>query len=400
MAALAGALAFLIGMLGLVGLTNLSDDPEDRLFEINIFVGSAVVFMGLGGFLVVQAASALGGVGSSAFRVRMPWLLLPIFPVAVAVGQWQANDPTRVPWLFPFVNIAVVAVPSLLFAAVVIGRYHRRNPLAWPLTWREVTSSFTWGAIGATTLGGILNTAYLILGGAWFLDRWGSGDIWDIGSFAWTLDGWPGIIFDLSVLSVVAPLNEEFWKGSLVALFFFRRGGMARCFVWGVLAGTGFNLLETFFNSLAAVNPEELADQTIGGQWWLFAVARAGTAVMHGFASGLAALGFYGVFRRRWSLVPLFMVGALFHGAWNAAVYLVAGDVFLSGEGPDARWLDIAAIGALVILGLVCAAAGWLVSGRLRDRRPASIYGMLGMRPGREEARPLPPFVMQELAGR
>jgi hypothetical protein len=209
-----------------------------------------------------------------------------------------------------------------------------------------------------------------------------------------------GIAYDLSVLSVVAPLNEEFWKGALVALCFFRKGGMARCFTWGVLAGAGFNLLETFLNSLGAVDPEALADQTIGGQWWLFAAARAGTAVLHGFASGLAALGFYGLLRGRWSLAPLYLAGVLVHGVWNGTVYLVAGDVLLSGEAPDAQWLDFAGIGVLAVIAFGCAGGLWLLSGSLRDLRPASVYGMLGMKPGQGEVREAMPFLMQEMVGR
>ncbi len=356
--------------------------------------------MGLGGFLVVQAASSLGGVGSTAYRAKVPWLLLPLFPLAVIAGQLQATEPTRAAWVFPFVNLVVVAVPSILFASLVMSRYRQANPMSWPLSWREVTSGFTWGAIGATTFGGAVNTAYLILGGAWFVHHFGHGDVWDVGNNIWTLDGRAGVVFDLSVLSLVAPLNEEFWKGSLVALFFFRKGGAARCFAWGVLAGTGFNLLETFYNSLAAVDPNALAEQTIGSQWWLFAVGRAGTAFIHGGASGLSALGIYGVLRRRWGMAPLYLAGAACHGTWNALAYLADGDALLSGEAPDARWLDVVSIGGMFVLATFCVGFAWYLSGRLKDERPASIYGLLGMAPAGPAPPTTPPFLLQELVGR
>ena len=51
-----------------------------------------------------------------------------------------------------------------------------------------------------------------------------------------------GIFLDVSALSIVAPLNEEFWQGMLVGFFFFRYGNAARCFVPGLVAGTGFTL--------------------------------------------------------------------------------------------------------------------------------------------------------------
>ena len=391
-------MSFLAGMAFLTGLTQLSRTEDDRLFEINVFVGSAVVLMGLGGFLVVQAASALGGAGSSPFLRRVPWLLLPLFPLALLSGQVQANDPGRLPWAFPFVNLVVVGVPSLLIASLAITRYTARNPIAWPVSWREATSGFTWGAIGATTFGGIVNTIAIYLGAALVIDIAGRGDVFDISNIDTVSTGW-GIAFDLGVLSVVAPFNEEFWKGSLVALFFFRQGGLARCFCWGVLAGTGFNLFETFLNSLAAVNPEQLADQTIGGQWWLFAVARAGTCAIHGLASGFAALGFYGLLRRRWTLAPLYFAGVALHGAWNGSAYLVSGDVFLSKAGPDAAWLDATGIGALVGLGSGSLLGLWLLSGWLRDGAPAHLYRMLGMQPTETPAVHLPPYLLREAAG-
>jgi hypothetical protein len=164
-----------VGLVFLTGLTQLSRRPDDRLFEINLFVGSATLFLGLGGFLVYQAASALGGAGSSAFARRVPWPLAALFPVAIAIGQLQANEPTRAPWLFPFVNLVVVGVPSLLVAWVAITRYAARNPLAWPVSWREAMSSFTWGAIGATSIGGLINSVYLVLAAAFVIDVAGRG---------------------------------------------------------------------------------------------------------------------------------------------------------------------------------------------------------------------------------
>jgi hypothetical protein len=369
------------GLGSLSGLAAVSDDPPQRLFEINLFLGTAIVMLSLGGFLVYQAASALGDTTSGAFSLRTPWFLVPLFPVLVALGQYQASHPERLPWLFPLVNLGIVAIPSIFIALLVERRYLRNNPWAWPISWREWTSGFVYGAIGATSIAGILNTVYLLAGAWFFIDRFGSGGFGSLETSLQTLPrGW-GIFFDLSVLSIVAPLNEEFWKGSLVALFFFRKGGAARCLTWGVLAGTGFNLFETFFNSLSLVNPEELASQTIGGRWWLFALARAGTSSMHGLASGLAALGFFGLLRRRWRYAPGFVAGVMLHAAWNGSVYLVSGDVFLSQAGPDSLLLDGIGAGALVGLAAGSLLLLWYLPGQLRDGAPAPIYRIIGMVP-------------------
>ncbi|KAA0238749.1 MAG: PrsW family intramembrane metalloprotease [Dehalococcoidia bacterium] len=371
----------------LLALPWADDDPEYELFLINLVMGTAAVYMLLGGVLVVQAASALGGTGSSAMRLRRPWLLIPLFPAATWLGQWLVNHPERLPWLFPVANLAVVSVPSLLAASVVAVRYSRRNPLAWPVSWREWSSGFIYGAVGATTIGAIINTLYLIFMGAFLIHRFGEGDAFDLSNNLPTLPrGW-GLFFDLTVLSVVAPLNEEFWKGALVALFFYRRGGAARCFLWGTLAGAGFNLLETFDNSVALVSPEALADQTMGNQWWLFAVARMGTGGIHALASGLSALGFYALLRRHPRYLVGYPLGVLVHGSWNFLTYALSGDQFFSTAGPDSQALDILSIAGMAALFVACATLLWVLPGRLRDESPAPIYSALGMLP----ARPRPP---------
>ena len=357
----------------------------ERLFELNIVLGIAVVYMGLGGLLVFQAASSLGGVGSTAVRLPRLWpFLIAAFVPFVLLGQWLVNEPSRAPWLFPFINLAIVVIPSLLIASYAARRYGLANPLAWPVSWREWMSGFIYGAIGATTIGALINTAYLVLGGALFIHWFGTGDIWSLERNLPTVPtGW-GVFFDLSILSIVAPLNEEFWKGMLVALFFFRKGNVARCFLWGILAGAGFNLIETFQNSLGIVNPEALREQTISSDWWRFAIARAGTGIIHATATGFAALGIYALLRRRWRWAWGYPAGVLIHGSWNFLAYIVQGDVFLSRAGPDSDLLDGMGIGLMILLASTCAVILWTVPRRFRDERSAPLYAALGMSPSAE----------------
>jgi hypothetical protein len=217
---------------------------------------------------------------------------------------------------------------------------------------------------------------------AYFFIHWQGNDRFGFDSGILSIDEPWGIIFDLSVLSVFAPVNEEFWKGMLVAFFFFRRGRAGRCFLWGVLAGAGFNLFETFGNSLSVVQPENVADQRIGSSWWLFAIARAGTAVMHGLASGLAALGFYVLLRRQWQFVPLYFAGVFVHGSWNFLVYVIEGDGILSGQGPDSILLDTMGLGGLILLAGTCAWLLWVLPSRVLDGAPAPIYQLIRAVPG------------------
>lgn len=395
LAVAAGAYGCLIGVGVLIAFAgaDLSDDPAERLFELNALLGTALVAFGLGGFLVYSAASALGGANSSPLRTWFPWPAIVLLPWFIGVGQLLVNNPGAAPWLFPFVNIVIVSVPSVVAALVVARGYARANTLAWPVSWREWTTGFIYGAIGSTTPAAVLNTLYVVFGGALFIAVAGEGDPFELEQGLRGLPRPAGIALDLSVLSVVAPLNEEFWKGFLVALFFYRKGGAGRCFLWGVLAGAGFNLFETFQNSLGAVHPDVLDDREAGGQWWLFGSARAGAGVIHAAASGLAALGWYGLLRRRPRYLLGYPAGVLMHGSWNGLVYLVAGDAFLSEAGPDARVLDIAGTTGLVGLSLLAAALLWFVPRRVRDDEPAAIYRVLGMRPA-TAAIPPPPLAV------
>lgn len=384
-AAVTGGLAFLSGCLSLLTLLDLSDSPRRKLFDINVALGTAIVTLSLGGMLVYQAASSLGRTPSSVMRVPRWRIVAPAMVVAfaalVALGQQQVNNPERLPWLFPITNVLIVSLPSLAIALVVAQRYLATNAWAWPVSWREWSSAIIYGAIGATTIGGIINTLYLVVAGLLLIAVVGDGNESD---FLHGLEALPrgwGIAFDISVLSVVAPLNEEFWKGMLVAFFFFRKGGPARCYLWGVLAGAGFNILETFQNSLSIVDPGQVSQQQLNDEWWLFASARAGTGAVHSAATGFAALGFYGLFRRQPKYLLGYPAAVLIHGLWNFLNFTLAGDAFLSRAGPDSRLLDVLSVAGLCALFLACLVLLWEMPRRLRDGYPAPVYRMLGMLP-------------------
>jgi hypothetical protein len=381
----AGSLAFLAGLGSLMALTGIEGSPRRKLFEVNLYLSTAVVYLALGGVLVAEAASALGGAGSHALRPRLPRYLGPallaVFPLAIAAGQWHVSHPERIPWVFPLWNLAILSIPSLAIVSIVTARYLAANRLSWPVSWREWTSAFVYGAVGATFVAALINTGYMLGMGAWLVDKAGRGDIFPLSDSLRTLPrGW-AVFYDLTTLSVVAPLNEEFWKGLIVALFFFRKGGVARCFLWGVLAGAGFNLLETFDNSLRIVSPSSLAAKEVAGQWWLFAVARGGTAAVHACASGLSALAFYGLLQQRWRLAALYPAAAFVHGSWNFLTYTLQGDRFPTHAAPDSAVLDVFGTAGLLVLAGACLAVLWTLSRQLRDERPAAIYVALGVLP-------------------
>ena len=380
-----GALAFINGCASLLLLTDLSDSPRRKLFDINVALGTAIVTISLGGMLVYQAASSLGKTPSNVMRVPNWRVVAPamvvVFLALVGLGQLQVNNPERLPWLFPVTNVLIVSLPSLAIALVVSQRYLGANQWAWPLSWREWSSGVIYGAIGSTTVAAIINTLYLVLMALLLIEVVGDGGSSDFLDGLRDLPrGW-GIAFDISVLSVVAPLNEEFWKGMLVAFFFFRRGGPGRCYLWGVLAGAGFNILETFQNSLAIIDPGQVTQQQLNDEWWLFATARAGTGAVHSAATGFAALGMYGLLRGKPKYMLGYPAGVLIHGLWNFLNFTLAGDAFLSQAGPDSRLLDVLSVAGLCALFLACLLLLWEMPRRVRDGFPAPVYRMLGMVP-------------------
>lgn len=386
LALVSGALAFLTGLSALASLATVDGTPAHKLFEINTFVGVAIVFMALGGMLVYQATSSLGNTGSSPMHQSSRWrwaapLLVGAFLVLVVLGQLQVNHPERLPWLFPLVNLGIVSIPSFVIATVVAQRYMRFNRFAWPVSWREWSTAIIYGAVGATSIAGVINTLYLAFGAAYLISQHGQGDAFDISQNLQTIPRGLGVAFDISVLSVVAPLNEEFFKGSLVGLFFYRKGGAARCFLWGVLAGAGFNVFETFGNSLGILDRQAVAETTIGDSWWLFAVGRAGTAALHSCATGFSALGIYGLLRHRPRYMLGYPAGVLLHGTWNFLNYVIAGDTILSESGPDSTLLDIGGLAGLAALFLLCVTLLWVMPRRLRDESPAPVYAALRMLP-------------------
>jgi hypothetical protein len=356
------------------------------LADLTVILGTATAFIGFGGLLTYEAAAALGGTGSRPLGWGWRWLLLLVpMPPVIFVGQLLVNEPGRAPWVFPFLSLGVVTLPSLAIAGTVAFRYGRRNRLSLPVTRREWFSAIAYGAIGATTVAGTLNTLYLLGIAEWLvrvhgLDGPFLGGFSAIDRVAFLPRG-PAVWVDLSPIAVVAPLSEELWKGLIVAVFAYRRGNAARAFLWGCLAGAGFNILETFVNSLGSVQPVVLEDPDLRSEWWLFATARAGTGAMHSAATGLAALGIYGLLKGKPQYLLGYPVGVLMHSAWNSGVYLVVGDQFQARSGPDAGWLDAAGIGLMALVAALALALLWLVSGRLRDELPLPLYLALGMLP-------------------
>ena len=181
----------------------------------------------------------------------------------------------------------------------------------------------------------------------------------------------PGFIYVLLLLTLIAPLVEEFAK-PLVTLPILRHLNRQETFLIGAIAGAGFAVLE---NSIYA---------TIGIQIWIeFLIVRTLGSAIQPLGSGLVALGWRDVLRGEpgaWSSWSRrFGIAVVIHAAWNVASLLVVflGEALIAGNLLRRfGLLEIAALGMLFIfLCLLGSSALWFGRALGQDKVP-SISGV------------------------
>lgn len=114
----------------------------------------------------------------------------------------------------------------------------------------------------------------------------------------------------IGYIAVIVPLIEEALKPLAVWLFAKQMESPAQGFALGMLCGAGFALFESLNAS---------TDGTIN--WSVIVSARAGTSLLHLFASGLVGWGIVSAFKERrfGRLAAAYLAAVLIHGVWNAA---------------------------------------------------------------------------------
>ena len=251
------------------------------------------------------------------------------------------------------------------------------NNVPGKLTWRRGSVAFAGGASAglfiAVALGILLPTLILALG----------FDLFDtvtdsLGAFLGVLErtrwtaAWtavlinPGFIYVLLLLTLIAPLVEEFAK-PLVTLPILRHLNRQETFLIGAIAGAGFAVLEY---SIYA---------TIGIQIWIeFLIVRTLGSAVQPLGSGLVALGWRDVLRGEpgaWSSWSRrFGIAVVMHAAWNVASLLVIflGEALIAGNLLRRfGLLEVAAFGMLFIfLCLLGSSALWFGRALGQDKVP------------------------------
>jgi uncharacterized membrane protein len=156
----------------------------------------------------------------------------------------------------------------------------------------------------------------------------------------------PWVIFGaILIAAVLVPLTEEAFKPIGVWLLVGQNLRPAAGFACGLLSGAGYAL----FESLISANG--------GEQWGVLALARAGTAVVHIFTTGMVGWALSQSWRdrhyARLGLVYLCMV--IFHGLWNGltviSVFASLGTAFPSLESP--AWMERLGVVTPLALGMM-----------------------------------------------
>ena len=311
---LAGALSFALPVIG---------RGESDLLKATISASLIALGMGLGLPLAWQGLNSLRGLPSRPFR---PWptsLLAAIFVVAAVCGQAILSFDLLPPLAFPPFHILATALPPLIILAFA-GRRLSQAGVRWRDVILHLSSGAFLAALGAFSLEA-LSALLLSLAVFAIVALTPGGEAWlqelvaNLSNPAWLQDPnnlrqlllSPAVLVILtSLLTVIAPLIEEFLKPIGVAITGYRRPSRAQAFLWGLAGGAGFALVEGLLNGTIALEG-----------WGAMVVMRVGAAAMHCLGSGLTALGWHHllVARRPWHLLAAYAASVSLHGLWNAA---------------------------------------------------------------------------------
>ncbi len=276
--------------------------------------------------------------GQSAF-----WLFLMLLAGCfVFVGLEQLAYFSMAPgaWLLSIILLAATAIP----AGIIVYRLDQFEPEPASL----IAVAVLWGGVVALTFSGITNSAALSflqhVMPAEQVDRWGA--------------------------SIVAPIDEEFYKGAgLVAIYLMARseiGGVMDGLVYGAMIGLGFQVVENVqYFMLAAGQSSGQAGAVIG--MFFLRVVLSGL-YSHMLFSGLMGFGFaYFVTRRRLSkarragvLVICAVLAWGAHFVWNSPWL---DSLSTEGGGGFVMSLVIKGLPFLALLGLM------LLFARRRERQ-------------------------------
>jgi len=396
-----GALLFLSGCFsGLQTFITLSNVPGVESFDLLAAVlagGQAALFCAAGGILLWHGAALLTNVPSAPVRPPSPWLPFALACLAIALGEAVVQGGSGYQ-IAPFMHATAVLAPGAALLALVL-RFGRGAAERAHTTWRQLLLMVAYGAAGAATVAGIINTLVLytvffvrlaangafdgIATGGDFIDRLANADDYLAKSEL--------VVLLLLVIAVLAPLNEEFWKGFGVRLMRGSTPTRYQAFLFGVASGVGFGMAEAQEYGAGAFSQSPY-------RWWYTMLLRGGSSGLHALASGMVGLAWFYVFRgRRGRAFGFFLIAAGMHGTWNGLNLLIAERVLPGFRSLSDTTLEIGFDIFLGLLALAIIVALCRISERLAATDEPSAPRAGGPLAG-EAALPSPPRALPFLA--
>jgi hypothetical protein len=364
-ALLIAAIGTLLGAAG-IALSLLSGGP-DVITMVTFSVSVLVLSLGFGAAAAWHAWRATQGYPSAAFRPRMPWLLLPLFLLAMVLGQAVLTYSILPTLVFPLFHIAASALPPLLILAVV------GHALRGISTWRQVVLQASAGVLLAAPLAMLIETVAILLiaiaavtgtalqpGGQELLIKAMSyleDPAWlqDPGTLASTLMTPVVLAAVVAIVAGLIPLIEEAIKTIGVGLMAKRKLSLPEAVLWGLAAGAGFSIAEGLLNSAGAL-----------GTWLPTVLLRVGTTLLHCLTGALMGLAWYQlVTQRRWARgLSWYLASVAIHGLWNGlAAVMTLLSITAIGSGTDSDGLLAATLGTVAIFLLLVLLALGMIGG-------------------------------------
>jgi RsiW-degrading membrane proteinase PrsW (M82 family) len=375
------ALLLLCGMCSALSYVVLPFTRQIRgsPIETNVALGAlAGLGIVLGAALLWQGIGTLAGRGLlNAASVFPPlFIFVILFFVSLLLGLGAlfiqnvlrgAQGATVTALVFPPWHVIAASIPPIALLAYAAHRLGATSGL------RALLVSMSWGALGATALGiviEILIAAGIVVVAAVAISLGPNSQqlIQQLQSqlaFARAtgdysaLSGWMNNPAVLAVVllyaAVLIPFVEEALKTVVVAFIDPRRTRLADALLWGMGAGAGFAVFENLFNGSAALSI-----------WALTIILRIGATIMHVANGATMGRGWYAArVEGRWSrLLIAYVVSVFFHAAWNGAALILSSSVtFLLDSQSAATPMTLPAAGlvaALFIVLLILASLGWV----------------------------------------
>ena len=356
----------------------LTRQVHTSAIETNVAFGAlAGIGIILGAALLWQGIGTLTGRGLVRSARVFPHLLILVilFFASLLLGLGAlsiqnivrgAQGVTITAFVFPPWHVIAASIPPIAILAYTAHRLGATSGL------RALLVSVSWGALGATALGIVIEVliaiGFVVVAAVVISLGSNSQELVQqlqrqlalaraTGDYS-TITEWMNNPVVLAVVllyaAVLIPFVEEALKTVVVAFIDPRRTRLADALLWGIGAGAGFALFENLFNGSEALSI-----------WALTIILRIGATIMHVANGATMGRGWYAArVERRWSrLFIAYIVSVFFHAAWNAAALLLSSSVaFLLGNQDTASQMTLPAAGlvaALAVVLLVLTSLGW-----------------------------------------